>query len=234
MLRFSGFGLVPAELDVPWLVRAPGTSPGRLDARRGACGDPTSRGRATAHGVPALWWGCGCLSVAAYASRMSTSRSCISLNRRAAQDPAGPHDRAVIRLVHLPVLALVARALGGGRRAEGVGVDRLQRQVPHDVEDLAGLHVLALDLRQSLLGVAAANGHWKSENSTSTRRLPAPPLAYALAALGSIESGATGEPPAWRVPRSSVLISCRSRWAAPILALSDSISCRCAFRSSPL
>ena len=59
-------------------------------------------------------------------------------------------------LVHLPVLALVAGALGGAGRAEGVGVDRLQRQVAHHVEDLAGLHVLTLDLRQRLLGVAAA------------------------------------------------------------------------------
>ena len=60
--------------------------------------------------------------------------------------------------VHLPVLSLVSRTVGGLRRLEGILVDRLQGKVADDVFELAGLDIVLLDLWQRLTDVAGAEG----------------------------------------------------------------------------
>ena len=58
--------------------------------------------------------------------------------------------------MHLPVLVLIAGAVGGLRGLEGVLVNRLQRQVPDDVPEHAGLDEVSLELGVRLTDVPAA------------------------------------------------------------------------------
>src|SRR5262249_60639568 len=51
------------------------------------------------------------------------------------------------QIVHLPVLALIARAARRLRRLARIGVDVVDREVAEDVAHLAGIHVGALDRR---------------------------------------------------------------------------------------
>jgi len=60
--------------------------------------------------------------------------------------------------MHLPVFPLVARAVRGLGRLEGVSVDRFQGEVPGDILQLAGFDVLLLDLGQRLTDVPGAEG----------------------------------------------------------------------------
>ncbi len=58
--------------------------------------------------------------------------------------------------MHLPVFTLVAGAVGGLGRLEGIGVKLLNRKIPENVLDLARLDVLLLDLGQRLTDVPGA------------------------------------------------------------------------------
>ncbi len=71
-----------------------------------------------------------------------------------------PHGFLVLEqpVVHLPVLALVAGAVRRLGRLARVGVNLVDRKVPEDVTQLAGLHVLGLQGRQCRIEEALAVG----------------------------------------------------------------------------
>ena len=60
--------------------------------------------------------------------------------------------------MHLPVLPLLAGAVGRLGSLECQGMDGLQGKVPEHILDLAGLDIFLVDLRESLADVAAAEG----------------------------------------------------------------------------
>ena len=62
------------------------------------------------------------------------------------------------RLVHLPVVSLLARALGRLGSEVRLGVGLADREIFVDVEDLTGIDILGLQLRVRRTDVAAAEG----------------------------------------------------------------------------
>ena len=58
--------------------------------------------------------------------------------------------------MHLPEAVLLGRAVGRLGGLEGLRVDALERQVEHDIADLAGVDILLFDLRVRLTDVPGA------------------------------------------------------------------------------
>src|SRR5205814_10466920 len=64
-------------------------------------------------------------------------------------------------VVHLPELALLARAVASLRRFERQRMDPLERELQEHVPDLSGVDILLLDLMKRIAEVSSAEGALK-------------------------------------------------------------------------